>query len=263
MSKYVLPILFLTLGLSLESSCGPATAPCPVQKTDSCFCSRIQVGANYTYAHIAPSGDSSTSGNLGGLQALYEFKTSDRLYGALTFAFRDGNTTGDEKSRSILMFDVQERIGYTFNNCSSSFTCFTGFGYRHYGEDVQSSGSSVDFDYNEFYVPVGFLSSYKINCTYAIGLNAQWMPQVYPTVTIDPLKGARWIITNELANFRIEVPFTAIISCKHCLSVVFQPFFEYWQDGHTTAETTSGLVLGVPGNTYLFAGADLNLRYSF
>lgn len=260
MSNYLFPILFLWLSLSAATK-----TPCLAPPPEECLSSRLQIGANYTYAHITPSDSPSSTGNLYGMQALYEFRTPDRIYGGLAFAFRDGDTDGSGGKRSVLEFDVEERIGYTLGRLRGmwNLSFFTGFGYRHYGEKVTDAGSSVTFDYNEFYVPVGFLSNYKINCTFAVGLNAQWMPQVYPTVTISPLKGARWILTNELTNFRIEVPFTAIVSCKHHLSIIFQPFFEYWQDGHTTAETTAGLVLGVPGNTYLFTGADLNLRYSF
>ena len=227
--------------------------------------SRLQVGANYTYVQITPGDLASTTGSLGGAQALYEFRACNRIYEGLTFAWRQGNTEGSGGNRSLLLFDVEERIGGYWNDLYEwlDLTFFTGFGYRHYGEKVSGFGSSVRFNYNEFYIPVGFLFNTEIDSCFAIGLNVQWMPQVFPTVTIVPLSGARWIISDQLANFRVEVPFTAIVSCRYHLALTFQPFFEYWQDGSTKATTESGVSLNVPGNTYLFAGADLNLRYSF
>ena len=246
----------------------PCPRPCPApipQVEDDCFHSRLQIGADYTYAHITPHGNASSSGNLGGLQALYEFRSSNWVYGGLTFAWKQGNTDGSEGNRSLLMFDVEERIGGCVNHWQErlDLILFTGFGYRHYGEKVSGLGSSLRFNYNEFYVPVGFLFNGKVSSSFGIGLNAQWMPQVYPTVTIVPLKGARWIISNELANFRIEVPLTIVMSCRNHLTLIIQPFFEYWRDGHTTAHTELGTALNVPGNTYLFGGVDLNIRYSF
>ena len=253
-------IFLVVSGISLFSTEAKSEAGC--RPLDS----RLQIGANYTYARITPSGQVSSTGNLGGAQALYEFRASNRVYGGLAFGWRQGDTEGAEGHRSLLIFDVEERIGGCLNALHKklTFVLFTGFGYRHYGEKVSGSSSSVRFNYNEFYIPVGCLFNGEVSPCFAIGLNAQWMPQVYPTVTIIPLTGARWIITDKLANFRVEVPFTATFSsCRHRFSLIFQPFFEYWQDGHTTATTESGTSLNVPGNTYLFAGADLNLRYSF
>lgn len=45
--------------------------------------------------------------------------------------------------------------------------------------------------------------------------------------------------------------------------LVVSPFYERWQDGHTTAKTSGGTPLGLHGNTYNFFGVDLNLAYSF
>lgn len=269
MNKSVLSLLACIVSQLIASDaelslCGPLpSTAAPEQIEKRTFCSRVQIGANYTYVSIHPNGQTSTSGSLGGVQALYEFKTTDHLYGGLTFAFRDGNTSDSGTERSLMMFDVQERIGYT--NCwrKCAYTFFTGFGYRHYGEDLETNNNELLFDYNEFYVPVGFLTSYRMYSDFSVGLNFTWMPQVYPTVTIDPLKGARWIITTQLANFRVEVPFSFVVCRKHHLSLCIQPFFECWKDGHSTATTPSGLTLGIPEITYLFGGVDVNLRYSF
>ncbi len=241
------------------------TAEAPKQNVSPQHKSHLQIGANYTYAHVRASNGPSTTGNLGGIQALYEFKIPNRIYGGVTFAWREGNTTGSGTSRSILEFDTQERIGYTWGTYEKDFffSLFSGFGYRHFGEKVSASGNSVRFNYNEFYFPVGFLLKGRLNSFISMGLNLQWMPQVYPTVSIIPLKGARWILNSELSNVKIEAPITFYLTKSHNLSLLIQPFFEYWKDGHTSAKTQQGVSLNVPGNKYLFGGADLNLCYSF
>lgn len=227
--------------------------------------SHLQFGGSYTWVHISPKGLHSTSGNLGGLQGMYEYKAPKRFYGAAALTWRQGDTkhAGD---RTMCYVDTQERFGYTFGSwlgCWTSCTVFTGFGYRHYGEDVSTHGNTVSFGYDEFYVPLGFLTSNQVNSYFNIGFNFQWMPQVYPTVRISPLKGARWVLTNEIANFRMEMPFSFTVSDSCNCFIVFEPFFEYWQDGKTTAETELGTVLDIPRNTYLFVGANLNIGFSF
>jgi hypothetical protein len=80
-------------------------------------------------------------------------------------------------------------------------------------------------------------------------------------LTIVPLRGARWIVTTKFANFLAEVPFTMLFRSKY--SVMIKPTFEYWQDGHTTARTETGLTLGVAENHYWFMGCQLNFGYAF
>lgn len=227
--------------------------------------SNLQVGGNYTYVHIATSGQPSTSGNLYGMQALYEYRPLHRVYIGLPFAWKNGHTHGSNISRSLLEFDMQDRIGYTWGSRRKGilFTLFSGFGYRYYGEKVSTLGNSVKFKYDEFYFPVGFLLQGDLHPIVTMGLNFQWMPQIFPTVTIVPLSGARWILNHELVNFKVEIPLTLYFSSKHRFSAVIQPFFEYWRDGHTSAKTQLGTQLHIPGNRYLYGGIDVNLRYSF
>lgn len=258
-----------------NKTCAMATSNlCPRPLTLD-LTSHLQIGANYTYASISPHGSHSFSGSIGGLQALYEFKTWDRIYGGLQFFWRQGTTRGHHHKRTILDIKLEERIGYTFGSKKDDWilSLFSGFGYRHLGESVpvittnfildEEGDSSVHFYYNEFYLPLGVLTDWIIDDWVYLGLNVTWMPQVYPTVLISPLKGARWVIKERLANFLVEVPLTFLVSRKYNCTLILKPFFEYWQDGQTTAKTVTGNTLGLPGNTYLFGGAEFNFSYSF
>lgn len=228
--------------------------------------SSAQIGGNYTHVNMKVQGQLSFHGNLGGIQGSYEYRPWDSFYGGLRAAWKEGNTESSGAERSLVYVDVQGRLGYSYtSNCRKwQLSFFSGFGYRHMGQRLKQSGqSSVTFDYNEFYIPVGLLSDYFFNSWCSLGLNAIWMPQVYPTVEIAPLKGARWVLKNTLSNVLIELPVTFFVVESKRYSLIFKPFYEHWADGRSTAKTLSGNTLGLPGNFYNFWGAELNFAYSF
>lgn len=223
--------------------------------------SRLKVGGNYTHVNLKPHGNPSFRGNLGGAQGLYEYRSANCFYGAAKLDWKEGRTHGDGK-RSLLYIDVQERLGYTFGSSDWLLTLFSGFGYRHLGHKLEKHGS-LRLRYNEFYFPVGLITDYNVNSWFAVGLGFTWMPQVFPTVTISPLKGARWKLTNTLDNFSVEFPFDFTLTENKRFHLIFSPFYEHWQDGHTTAKSSTGEKLGLRGNSYNFWGALLNFGYYF
>jgi len=227
--------------------------------------SRIQMGGDYAYVRIKPHGETRTHGNLGGAQAIYEYRAANRIYGAAALTWREGKTTGSGVDKTLVDVDAQERIGYTFvrDDKTARLSIYTGFGYRYLGEKVTTTGTPIRFNYNEFYVPVGFLLEGKINSTFSMGLNAQWMPQVYSSVVIKPMGGARWILTNQLSNYLLEAPLTITLSHKYRVHLIISPFIATWHDGHTSAVTETGTALNVPKNDYFFAGANVNFCFSF
>ena len=89
------------------------------------------------------------------------------------------------------------------------------------------------------------------------------MPQVYPTVTIHPLKGARWVIQNTLGNVEVELPLTYSFTADKRYLLIFKPFYERWEDGRSTAKSSNGQKLGLPKNSYNFWGAELNIAVTF
>ena len=247
-----------------DTDCEPicVETPCCIEE----LLSRIQIGGSYTYVRIKPHGNPSFHGNLGGAQATYEYRPINRFYGAATVTWKQGDTHGSAGKRSLLYIDAQEKLGYTFaNECDDwRITFFSGFGYRHFSEKLRPKiDSPIWFRYDEFYFPVGFLTNYAVTTRFSLGIDFTWMPQVYPTVTIVPLKGARWIITNQLSNFYVALPITFALTCDERFSLILKPFYERWNDGHTTAKLSDGTPLGLPGNTYNFYGAELNFAFSF
>lgn len=226
--------------------------------------STLKIGAAYSYLWYTPEHEDTFRGNLYGAQGIYEYAPCRSIYQALKFSWKQGKTHHEPDSRFLLDFDVHERIGYTFCPCSDAWrlTGFTGFGYRYLGHTLrQPAFETMEFNYNEFYIPVGVLASINLFNDWDFGCNFVWMPQVFPSVDIDPLGGANWIIQRKLGNFRVELPI-GFSQCRQWL-IELKPFFEFWQDGKTIAATDAGVSLGNPQNTYLFVGFELNVGWNF
>jgi len=236
----------------------------PVEVVDSN--SSLRIGGSYSYLWMTPKANPTFSGSLGGAQGIYEYRPKNCIYQGVKFSWRQGDTTQGLNTRSLLDFNVHQRIGYTFDNLFDRMraTLFTGLGYRYLGHELKQPGqNNLEFNYNELYVPVGLLVDRKVGSYLTLGLNVTWMPQVYPAVTIIPLNGADWIINKTIENFIVSAPITFNFSrCGH-FTLELTPFFEYWKDGKTSAASNLGVDLDIPENTYLFCGAELNLGYLF
>ncbi|NGX29839.1 MAG: hypothetical protein KR126chlam4_00762 [Candidatus Anoxychlamydiales bacterium] len=248
-----------------------------------CKSSIFSIGANYSYVNIKPSSKSSFDGHLGGLHAMYEYRPMNSFYGAAAFAWRQGSANGSGGSRSFIDINVVERLGYSFTFKSNTrlLTLFSGFGFRFLGHHLNPSTLSSDafigsffppfltdetslrIDYHDFYIPLGFLLEYSFYSWFDLGFYGTWMPQIFSTAKIKPLGGAFWDLKETYSNFLIEVPLIFKLPKRKDFSLVLKPFFEYWQDGKSTAKTSSGIPLGLPKNTYYFVGFDLNFLYSF
>ena len=253
------------LGTAALLLMGTVYADCEICSSEQCNISRLQIGESYTRANIKIDGQSSFDGNLGGVLGSYEYRPWNSFYGGLKAAWRLGETENSDAHRQLTYVDVQERVGYTYAPCSNdwSLTVFSGFGYRYLGHRLKQSGESIKFDYNEFYVPVGCISEYFFCCNWSLGLNFTWMPQVYPTVEISPLQGAYWKLENTLGNVLVEVPLTYFFTQDRRYALVFNPFYERWEDGQSTAKASSGEELGLPKNSYNLWGVEVNVVFSF
>ena len=242
--------------------------------------SHLTVGADYTRIHFKPNGEASFNGNMGGLHGLYEYRPDNAIYAAVKLNWRQGSMDGSAGRRTLADVDTAERVGYTWVSNECLFSLYSGLGYRYLGHHLHSSSSgtpfngaffppflssskSLKFDYNEFYVPVGFASDYIVNNRFSVGLNMEWRPQIFSTVKIRPLGGAYWSLKSTYTNFLVEVPFNFDLTKCGNWVLTASPFYERWQDGHSTAKTSTGSPLGLPENTYNFYGVDLNVTYAF
>lgn len=246
---------------SAESLPGPST-----RGDDSSLDSRISLGAGFTRLRLISHGDSPFEGNLWGVGAMYEYRPKRAFYGALELIWKQGDTHGSAGKRSLDFLDSAERLGYTFFCARNEIetTLFSGLGFRYVRQKfVPEGGSSLTFHYKEFYVPVGLHVGVPASRRFSWGIDLQWMPQVYPTVRIVPVNGTHWSLERKLGNWSAAIPVNYVLDARSRWQISFRPFFEYWQDGHSTAKQSDGVPLGLPGNTYFFYGADLHLSFWF
>jgi hypothetical protein len=106
------------------------------------------------------------------------------------------------------------------------------------------------------------------------------MPQLFPTVNIVPLGGARWVVKSTYANILAEIPFVFKIEgfkSNNLLGLLqIKPFVEFREDGKSVAITPPIIIgtppntilvtstsLGLPLNWYLFCGIELNFQLAF
>jgi len=228
--------------------------------------SRSEIGGSYTYLQMKPRGSPTFHGNLGGPDGRYEFRPMNNFYAGAEFNWKQGITRREGAKRFLLYFDAQEKLGYTLPLKKHSYktTLFTGFGYRYMGHKLTKPGvESERFNYNEFYVPVGVISDRAVASFLNAGIRFTWMPQVFSTVGIDALKGLKLSLKNSITNFSAEIPFTFNLTKDKTCQLSLIPFYQYWRDGHSTAKSTICSSLRIPGNTYNFYGADVNLAYRF
>lgn len=226
----------------------------------------FSIGGNYAYAHLKVEGTPSFHGNLGGAQAMYEYRPQNGFYAGVDALWRQGTVDSHLANRFLIEADAQERFGYTTSCCENKWmwSFFAGFGYHYMGHHLKQEGQpSMRFNYNEFYVPIGLFTDYRPNSWFSWGLRATWMPQIYPTVTIIPIQGARWKTACTFGNVVAQLPLKFSIGKKRSFFVTLKPTFTYWKDGKTTAKTTSGEGLNLPSNAYYFWGCNLDVGYAF
>lgn len=247
--------------ITIAAAPPPNSPPSPIQDQ---YSSRLKWGASYTHVSFKPEEHNTLNGNLGGLQGLYEYRSHNGFYAGVQLVWKQGTMEGSAPDRSLLYIDTQERIGghMSLPSMRGEWTFFAGLGYRHLGHEVKSH-PSLSLQYNEFYVPIGLEMEYQVSSCFSWDLNFVWMPQFFPSLWINPGRGANWSLTPQLVNFFVEMPFSFTLTKDRRWHLDLAPFYEHWENGHSTAKSSSGTSLGIPKNNYEFFGLNINASYSF
>lgn len=242
---------------------------------------RIFVGGSYTRVHLKPHITSSLNGNMGGANAIYEYRPANAFYAAAVGQWSKGSVKGASGHRNLMFAGITERLGYSWQSCHSLWTLYSGAAFRFLGHDITpsssavgafnsaffppflSGGSSIKLDHYDIYFPVGGMVEYVCSCFFSLSVCAEWRAQAYSTLQIRPLGGTYWTLKNTFGNCLIQVPFRFFVgTCRHSF-IEIVPFYELWHDGHSTAESSTGVSLGAPQNTYNMYGVNLNYLYQF
>lgn len=228
--------------------------------------SRVQFISTLARMNYNAEGENSFNGDIDGFQGIYEYRPLNNVYAGALLAWQQGDLAGSLGTRSITYVDAEERVGYTFglDRGFMQATLFSGLGF-HYLKHRYNPNTlpSIAFAYSEFYVPLGYSVNYEFSPSFALGVNCTWMIQFASAVGIDPLNGANWTLSNSLNNILVELPLDFTFPQDSHFHVRFAPFFQHWEDGPTTAVTTTGIALGLPRNFYNSYGLNFNIAYSF
>lgn len=226
----------------------------------------VSLGGNWAYSHLKVKGKPSFYGHLEGIQATYEYRPPSSFSTRFHALYRQGKLKSTTARRILTETDLSEVLSYTIS-CDErvgEWSFFAGLGYHHLEHQLTDHNcSTIYFRYNEFYLPIGLFTDYHLTSWFSWGMRATWMPQIYPTVTIIPIEGARWQIAGTCGNIRTQLPLTFVVGKQRPWTITLEPTFTYWKDGQTTAKTTTGQGLNLPSNASYFWGCDLTLRYPF
>ncbi|WP_420420662.1 hypothetical protein [Simkania sp.] len=226
----------------------------------------VNLDISYTRVYLKPQGTSHLKGNMVGMEGNFEYMPLRCFYGALGGSWRYGSPHGmDDSKRNLFDGEIYQRLGYTFTFFQNQFllTPYSGFGYRHLMHKIRTT-PAVRFYYNYFYIPLGLQGRYYFPYV-TLGFFVVWMPQIFPTLTVDAMKDARWITDVRYKNVRLGLPIALRLESVKNLSVFLKPSFELWQDGQSRASTSSSTPtpLPLPQNTYVFWEVALGVEYTF
>ena len=227
----------------------------------------VELGAIYKHAYLEPGINPSFSGNMGGIGVRYTYRPLNAFFGGLGVDWAYGTADSSNGSRDLEQFQAVEHVGYTFSLGSQDYflTLFSGIGYRQNFQKTAIVGErTLDLRYNHLYLPLGFQFESHLTEALSIGCQAAWHFQLASGVTISPLNGAYWKLEREYKNVAIEFPCTfELQSILSGLKLSIVPQLDLWEDGKTTAQTSSGVPLGLPRNRYVFWGGMLSVAYAF
>lgn len=221
---------------------------------------------SYTRVYLKPQGVPHLKGNMVGMEGNFEYMPLSSFYGAGGGAWRYGAPHGmDDSKQNLFDGEIYQRLGYTFTFFNNRFllTPYSGFAYRHIMHKIRIS-PAIRLYYNTFYIPVGLQGRYYFPYV-TLGFFVVWMPQIFPSVTVDAMNGARWITDVRYKNVRLGLPIVLRLETVKHLSAFVKPSFELWQNGRTRATNPlpPSTPLALPQNTYIFWEVALGAEYAF
>jgi hypothetical protein len=204
---------------------------------------QIFIGPEIYHVKRTKEGGAQQQGELYGVRFGYERIKRYKIYWGMDALYATGTLNGrrqEERLRSTLTdINLEERIGYTFQaKCGfqPSLTPFFGLGYFWENNDYKHPTALHLHFHNRFsYIPVGFLSSIRLNVNLSIGFNfkARIILEGKNETSNDPNFDHFTQHYEEEIQYRFELPLTYELEwCKNELGISLVPFYEYRNYGH-------------------------------
>lgn len=197
---------------------------------------QLYIGPEIYYATRNREGGTKQHGPVFGVKAGYDHIKRYKLYWGGEVFYGAGHLkgktgTGSKLKSRFIDFEVEGRLGYTFQQkagCQFAFTPYIGYGYaEELNKFIHPSPLKVHFRLDYTYVPVGFLSQVTLSPLWTVGLNfkAKFMIDAKNRVTHDEDLGhLKMLVKNEI-HYRVEGPLTY----QYCSHIWFSavPYYEF------------------------------------
>lgn len=257
--------------------------------TAICHKPYFNIGSDFYYRDFSekglpPGGKSDEHGLLAGLNAGIYYVNPQKVYFGGDLRFTAGRTTYDGSvinlSTGIIsphksttqnwFFDMEGRIGYTFDPCASTALIpFIGVGHHHWHRGATSKnpfGYDEDYDWN--YLSLGVRSEYLLSRCVEIGLNLKLMCMISPEMVSSDLNHLTFRLGQRL-QYEIEVPITFNImdysTFSDCIRVT--PYYRSQDIGRSNEMLVdlNGFILSVvePSSRAHLFGLRLELLFFF
>lgn len=236
--------------------------------------SRIYLGPEVAHLHLqiwetnhlaVPGAQQNVkvNGVLGGGVLAYEFKSFRALYAGVFGTALTGSVSGDGvPSTNVTDIEGEVRIGYNYQALQGRkwmVSPYFGFSFNYISQKPDFSPS---FRYFTYVIPVGFVLDWSPKDWISIEFHFQWRPQVDSTVRVGSIPGARFVLHKKNAQFLVEMPFLFHLGKKRNWEIGITPFWERKKSG-TSRRTIGCIALGLPKQSYTYAGGSLTAAYRF
>lgn len=238
------------------------------------------LGIVFNYARYEVGCLASQEGYLAGPHFDFFYQKPWRLYTGIEFdaSWDAGSICTTEKcclvnsvyARSVDYLPVF-RIGYAMNTKENVYEVvpYTGLGYYHFSYIIEPN--TIDYKYNQVFVPVGLKFAYNSPRNFSVGFDAQYRAGAYSRLTVV----TPCVENSECDDGKFKLKyshgarFVMPITCHHRtdkrvgLDVTLAPMFD-WNSFDTTCEKNSDCIqFNIPTNKRWYLGVVAALGLTF
>ncbi len=221
------------------------------------------VGPTWNVSHAKLRDVGTFTGNRWGVVGGYEHFKQWGFYANLEIEWFKG-TLEDDVNRFTLEQQVAfggGRIGPVFAWDRFELVPYSGYVYHWIRETRNfTTATSNSFTYHLPFLPFGVMLHANINPQWFVGINYQYQYNYDSYLSIATLKGTLWQLQARNDNYvELEIRYRPV----DVFGIRFVPFYHDFRIGATTAETVTGLQLGIPKQAYKTFGASLEFTLHF
>ncbi len=227
--------------------------------------SKIYLGPQVYSVNTAIRDVSHFHGTLAGASLGYVYTKPNSLYAKAFVSWALGSIrSSGHPSRFLHDETVEGQLGYTWAFKQMQLSPFIGYGFHYLIEHRKKSPeyASLQFSYENYYLPLGITWKYFFYKQCNIGLSISQRYDVSPSVKVSDLKGVSWNLDHTTGT-RVSIPIEGVLESKVQWGFCLEPFWQEYQLGKTKAISSLGEPLGITSQTFHQWGGELSLNVWF